>query len=215
MKALQKNKRVVVSLVIWCALVVFLVASVVYFNWTNQKYLPKVTDESLPSDYVIPSQLLNKSGLSGGMGIKVRGKVYQEAVVCTKMACDPGSQCCGCPETRELLVDDPRPNGSEKGITQIRLTNGQGSTLCVKKADSCDYRCEGDWQIGKVYDIQGVFGDQSGNTVGIKFLSNYSFRVTNKTLVGGFGMVQVINEAVMGVVQAVQGWRTSGEYVIL
>lgn len=133
-----------------------------------------------------PLELLATKGTYQGKSIIVRAQVYQEPIVCERITCPEEDKCCGCPGSRDLLAQDFRINSQKEGASEsLKLKDTAGFPLCQRVTNTCNYKCS-DWQVGGIYDINGLFSF-SGGTTGWNHAANISIKVTNKNLLQVIG----------------------------
>lgn len=201
-------------------ILLLLVVSILYMAKTldgRQKQLLEVERASLLVDkgqkVFTPKELLNTKGDYQGKLVSVRAQVYQEPIVCEKVVCSQGDKCCGCPESRDLLVQDFRINSQKEGAAEsLKIKDLAGSPLCQRSKNSCNYNCS-DWQVGAIYDINGIFS-YIGGTTGWNHAANLYLKVTGKNLLQVIGFQDNIGRLIDRFSFIIGSFNNGGIYVL-
>lgn len=179
-----EKKFLIVLLIIFAFVLPFsiVVGSIFLFQKTTQviETFPEEMELSGEEGRVIPSEIIKKQASFSGKALLVRGEVVTDKVVCERKECPPEDQCCGCKDTRELVLIDPDASVfKEKQDLRLRLADQRGGAFCQRKQNSCDYDCA-DWEPGEVYDVWGKFIRESPPP-GWQLSLNFYFLVEGKT----------------------------------
>lgn len=166
MKLPITQKKLLSSLMLFCWILLLISILIVAKSMDDrQKELLEVERVSLlekGKDILTPYEVLNSKNYYQKKAVTIRAQVYNEPMVCEKSACPKDDQCCGCSLERDLLAKDFRVNVQSEGLSDsLRLKQNDGQAICKRKEKSCDYSC-GDWQVGSIYDIDGVFSYTEG-----------------------------------------------------
>lgn len=160
-----------------------------------------------------PTELLNAKNTYQGKSVSVRAQVYQEPITCEEKTCSKDDKCCGCATTRDLLVQDFRVSVGKEGLAEsLRLINSDGSPLCQRAKNSCNYDC-GDWKIGGIYDINGEF-DMTSGPQGWNRPTGLYLTVYNKNLLQTIGFQENISRLIERFGLVLNSFTSRGTYVL-
>lgn len=212
------NWILVLSLVITLVSLVILIGLIVILNLSSREYLKKLqlqkTTDLPPAspEIVLPSELLEQKSFYSGKKITLRGRVFQDSVVCIRKECPEEDSCCGCPEERNILVVDPNSVLNQQIKEKLTLLDFQGKSLCQREKGSCRYNC-GDWINGGIYDIYGEFWAEAPPPGWNKSLEFY-FKVKEKNLLKTTSFEDKIKSLFNDIKDLIQKQKTSGYYIL-
>lgn len=120
----------------------------------------KIEDKEIKAEeagVLKPSAVLNSQAKYARQNLILRGKLVAEEVVCERKECPEDDPCCGCEDKKDLiLIDADASILSEKAKARLYLFEKERKSLCQKIPGTCDYDCS-DWQMGKIYNVEGTF----------------------------------------------------------
>jgi hypothetical protein len=191
----------------------FLFLGIVVFRVSN-KFSQTLNKEEIvkTEEKLLPSQILKNKSEYHDKRIWLRGKIALSPVVCEKKAC-PDDPCCGCPEDRDLILEDVGTILKSGGEERLRLKDiFTGLSLCKKKASSCDYDCEG-WIKGAVYDVYGRFYAETPPSGWQKSL-NYYFQAEGKNLIKNISPGESLRNLYQDLKERFQNFKFSSQFVL-
>lgn len=159
-----------------------------------------------------PKELLDNKSAYRDKFVSIRAKIYTEPIVCEKRTCPVGKQCCGCPETRDLLAGDFRVSLDKDVIESLKLKGPGEKALCQREENSCNYHCQ-DWQIGGIYDISGYFSYQPGPTGWNHPIAIY-LTVSSKKLLQTIGLLENFGRFKDKMIMFLGSLQNEGSYVM-
>ena len=210
------RRRFLIPLIVFFSFILpllFLILGVVIFK-TPSKSLPILKEEEkISEERIIPSQVLRNKGKYHQEKFWLRGRVGLSPVVCEKKECPIEDSCCGCPNERDLYLYDAGVILKDSGEEKLKIRDiFTGKPFCQRKTGSCEYDCE-DWNKGAIYDVYGKFFAEPPPSGWQKSL-NYYFEVENKSLVKKINFLENLTNLGNEIKGKLQGWRSSGQYVL-
>jgi hypothetical protein len=212
----NRQKRFLMPLIILFSFLLpllFLFLGIVIFRSSNKFSQTLNEGEKIKTEEKIsPSQVLKDKRKYHNEKITLRGRASLSPVLCEKKECgnDP---CCGCPDQRDLILQDVgtilKSSGKEKLVLKDIFTE---TSLCKRKALSCDYDC-GDWTKGAIYDVSGVFYAEAPPSGWQKSL-NYFFKLERKNLVRTINLGESFGNFLNDLGERFEKFRSSGQFVL-
>lgn len=215
----KTSRRVVLqTLAIFLGFVVpisILVIGIAIFKVTDinlKRPAEKASQETIAEEVVTPSTLLNNRAKYSRQRVVIRGRTTREPAVCERKECPADDSCCGCPQERNLILNDSNVVVTSKSGGRLRLLDEQKQPLCQRQVGSCEYNC-GEWKIGAIYDVTGDFFGEAPPP-GWKMSLEYYFLVENKSLVRTVGILDTIGNLFNEIKAQFQKLKTTGSYVL-
>lgn len=162
------------------------------------------------AEILTPGQLISQAAKYNNQTVTVRGVTDWEAVICEKRECPAGDACCGCPQTKNLILTDPEIVLENKLQSQLTLLSADLEPLCTRQDNSCQYFCP-DWVRGALYEIKGVFHGES--QAGLRVTVNLNLQVQNKEMVKNLNFFDSLVRFFEGLKQSFSQFKTSGSFV--
>lgn len=162
------------------------------------------------AEVLTPTKIISRIEKYNNQTVTVRGVTDQEAVVCEKRECPAGDSCCGCPQTKNLILTDPGIILENKLQSQLTLLGVDLEPLCRRQEKSCQYLCS-DWVRGALYDATGIFHGEK--QLGLSVVVNLNFQVQNKEMVKNLNFFDSIGRFFEILKQALGQFKTSGSFV--
>ena len=172
-------------------------------NFLNQ---PKPVE----AEILTPAKLISESVKYHNQIITVRGVTDQEAVVCEKKECPAEDTCCGCPESKNLILLEPQMTLENKLQSRLPLLDAKLEPLCRRGINSCQYVCS-DWVRGALYDVTGIFHGEK--QLGLSVVVNLNLQAQSKEIVKNLNFFDSMANFFEGLKQAVTQFNTSGTFV--
>lgn len=212
----SQSERFLIPLIILFSFLLpllLLFLGVVVFRISNKFAQTLNVEEKISTEErLVPSQILKDKSKYHDKKLWLKGRVVLSPVVCEKKECgnDP---CCGCPETRDLVLQDIGTILKSSGEEKLRLKDGfTRESLCKRKESSCDYDCEG-WVKEAVYDVYGRFFAEIPPSGWQKSL-NYYFEVEGKNLVKTFNFTDSLGNLINDLKERFGNFKSSGQFIL-
>lgn len=172
----------------------------------------KASQETVAEEVITPSTLLNNRAKYSRQRVVIRGRTTREPAVCERKECPADDSCCGCPEERNLILNDSNVVLTSNSGGRLRLLDEQKQPLCQRRVGSCEYNC-GEWKVGAIYDVTGNFFGEAPPP-GWKMSLEYYFLVEDKSLVRTVGILDTIGNLFNEIKAQFQKLKTTGSYVL-
>ena len=185
-----------------------------YEKTLDQEEKIALDEKEKGAGFLFPSELTTSKIKYNNQPIELRAKVSTAPIVCQKKQCEKNDSCCGCPVTRDLVASDFRASVSSSGpIDILKLRDANNLPICQRKANSCDYDCQG-WENGSIYDMDGVFVYEKGPEGWNRPKALY-VKVSDKSLIRFLGMQESFGQVFEKIGSIFDGFRgDSGTYVL-